>query len=202
MTSSFAEIQFPPDISYGSSGGPVYSTDIVETFNGHEQRNINWQLPRAKYNVAHGVKKQAQMEALIEFFHARRGRAIGFRFKDWLDYKANNQQIGTGDDATTEFQLVKTYSNAGQEIIRNISKPVDNDEFKIFLDSIEQTNGYSVDYVTGIVNFDTPPNNGAIITANFEFDVPVRFDTDSLDASIDDFGTRSWSDIPLIELRL
>ncbi|MDM8335575.1 hypothetical protein QUS22_04170 [Wolbachia pipientis] len=29
-------------MSYGSSGGLEFSTDIVTTHNGCEQRNINW----------------------------------------------------------------------------------------------------------------------------------------------------------------
>jgi hypothetical protein len=42
----FSEERFPEDISYGSSGGPGFSTDIVVTQGGFEQRNINWQVAR------------------------------------------------------------------------------------------------------------------------------------------------------------
>ena len=92
----FVEEQFPTDISYGSSGGPEFSTDIVTAQSGHEQRNSNWAEARARYNVAHGVKSQTQLDALIAFFRARKGRACGFRFKDWIDYKASNQLLGQG----------------------------------------------------------------------------------------------------------
>ena len=78
----FAEIQFPTDISYGASGGPVYLTEIVTSLSGHEQRNSKWSQARAKYNVASGIKTEAQWKALIAFFRARRGMAVGFRFKD------------------------------------------------------------------------------------------------------------------------
>ncbi len=61
---SFHEIRFPDDIAFGSSGGPEYSTDIVETFSGHEQRNINWSQSRAKYNATHGVKTPEQLDEL------------------------------------------------------------------------------------------------------------------------------------------
>ncbi|MBY0355033.1 MAG: DUF2460 domain-containing protein, partial [Rickettsiales bacterium] len=74
---SFVEIQFPADISYGSSGGPTFSTDVIEAFSGFEQRNINWSAARARYNVAHGVKTQSQLDELIAFFRARQGKAIG-----------------------------------------------------------------------------------------------------------------------------
>jgi uncharacterized protein (TIGR02217 family) len=54
------------------------------------------------------LKKQAQIDELVAFFRARRGKAYGFRFKDWTDHKATGQLLGTGDDALTQFQLVKT----------------------------------------------------------------------------------------------
>ena len=197
----FVEVQFPADISYGSRGGPEFSTDVNELFSGHEQRNINWTQSRARYNVSHGIKTPEQLETLIAFFRARQGRAVGFRFKDWTDYQATGEQIGVGDDSTVDFQLAKDYTSGSVTITRDIKKPVNNSAFKLFVDAVEQVSGFTVDYATGIVTFDTAPANGEVITADFEFDVPVRFDSDRLDASIDDFGTRSWGDIPLVELR-
>lgn len=198
---SFVEIQFPADISYGSSGGPTFSTDVIEAFSGFEQRNINWSASRARYNVAHGVKTQSQLEELIAFFRARQGKAIGFRFKDWTDYQAVAQNIGTGNGSQTVFQLTKKYTSS-VTVTRIIKKPVNNSALKIYLNAVLQSSGYTVNYTTGAVTFTTAPGSGVAVTADFEFDVPVRFDTDQLDAAIDDFGTRSWSDIPLVEVRL
>lgn len=67
----FDNVRFPVDIAYGSSGGPEFSTDVVTTFGGHEQRNVNWSGARARYNIAWGVKTQAQLTALTAFFRAR-----------------------------------------------------------------------------------------------------------------------------------
>lgn len=198
---SFVEIQFPADISYGSSGGPTFSTDVIEAFSGFEQRNINWSAARARYNVAHGVKTQSQLDELIAFFRARQGKAIGFRFKDWTDYQAVAQNIGTGNGSQTVFQLTKKYTSS-VTVTRIIKKPVNNSALKIYLNAVLQSSGYTVNYATGAVTFTTAPGSGVAVTADFEFDVPVRFDTDQLDAAIDDFGTRSWSDIPLVEVRL
>jgi uncharacterized protein (TIGR02217 family) len=197
---SFVEAQFPADISYGSSGGPEYSTDIVMTYGGHEQRNINWSQARARFNVAHGVKTKAQLDALIAFFRARKGRAIGFRFKDWTDYKASGQMLGTGNGALTQFQLVKTYASGATEELRIITKPV-NGTIKIYLNGALQSTGYTVNFTTGLVIFNSAPANGAAVTADYEFDVPVRFDTDRLSATLDAYGVHSWLDIPLIEVR-
>lgn len=198
---AFVEVRFPADISYGSSGGPEYSTDIVITQSGYEQRNINWQHARARYNVAHGVRSQSQLDALIAFFRARKGRANGFRFKDWSDYSATAELIGTGDGTTTAFQLIKTYSSGVTEEVRTITKPVE-DSVSVYLDDVEQTSGWAVDTATGILSFVSVPGDGVELTADFEFDVPVRFDTDRLTATLDAYGAQSWNDIPLVELRV
>lgn len=196
----FVETQFPTDISYGSSGGPEYATDVVVSTSGYERRNVNWQQARARYNVAHGVKTKDQLETLIAFFRARKGRAYGFRFKDWTDYKAT-ETIGVGDGVQTQFQLIKSYVNGGVTEIRTIKKPVIA-TVQVYKNGALQSTGVSVDVTTGRVTFSTAPAAGQIITASFQFDVPVRFDTDRLSASLDAYGIHSWLDIPLVEVRL
>jgi len=198
---SFVEVQFPADISYGSTGGPEYSTDVVELNSGYEQRNINWAEARAKYNVAHGVKTQTQLNALIAFFRARKGRAYGFRFKDWADYSITGQNIAIGDGTTTVFQLVKTYVNGGITESRNVKKPVSGTVI-IYLNAVQQNSGVSCDTTTGLVTFTTAPGSGVAITADFQFDVPVRFDTDRLAATLDSYGSNSWLNIPIVEIKI
>lgn len=199
--SDFVEVQFPTDISYGATGGPIFLTDVVTTVSGHEQRNSKWSQSRAKYNVASGVKTETQWQALIAFFRARRGKAVGFRFKDWSDYKAESVQIGVGDDSTTQFQLVKVYSSGPAASSRDITKPVVG-TVDIYIDSVLQSSGVSVDTETGIVTFSSAPATDEVITADFEFDVPVRFDTDEMAISMDSFDAGNWSSIPLIEVRV
>ena len=198
---SFVETRFPTDISYGSSGGPEFATDIVMTHGGHEKRNINWEAARARYNVAQGVKTAAQLDALIAFFRARKGRAHGFRFKDWTDYSAAGQLIGTGTGAQTVFQLMKHYVSGGESESRSITKPVSGTA-RIYLNSVLQNSGVSVNSATGAVTFTSAPGSGVLVTADFEFDVPVRFDTDRLAARLEQYGAYSWLDIPLIEVRV
>jgi uncharacterized protein (TIGR02217 family) len=198
---AFIETRFPTDIAYGSVGGPQYSTDIVITQSGYEQRNANWSQARAQYNVAHGVKTQAQLDTLIAFFRARKGRADGFRFKDWTDYQITGQAIATGNGTATAFQLVKTYSDGGVMQARTIAKPVAG-TVNIYLNGVLQSSGYALDTTTGLVTFSVAPASGVAITADFQFDVPVRFDTDRLAATIDSYGSRSWHDIPLVEIRI
>lgn len=197
----FEEVQFPSDISYGATGGPMFLTDVVTTVSGHEQRNSKWSQSRAKYNVASGIKTESQWQALIAFFRARRGKAVGFRFKDWSDYKAENVQIGVGDGSETDFQLVKIYSSGSVAVSRDITKPVAG-TVDIYVDAVLQSSGITVDTETGIVSFSSAPGSGDVITADFEFDVPVRFDTDEMAVSMDSFDAGNWSSIPLIEVRV
>lgn len=199
---AFAEVRFPTDIAFGSTGGPEYSTDIVMLQSGHEQRNINWAESRARYNVAHGVKTKAQLDTLVAFFRARKGRADGFRFKDWMDYQASGEMIGTGDGTTTVFQLKKAYSSGSVVETRTINKPVAG-TIVIYIDDILQNEStYTADTTNGQVVFNVAPALDAVVTADFEFDVPVRFDTDRLSATLDTYGSHSWHDIPLVEIRV
>jgi uncharacterized protein (TIGR02217 family) len=192
---SFEEIQFPTDISYGATGGPIFMTDVVATVSGHEQRNSKWSQSRAKYNVASGVKTESQWQALIAFFRARRGMAVGFRFKDWSDYKAVSQPLKSlgGND----YQLVKRYVSGSAVYEREITKPVAG-SVKLYANSILQTSGWSINTATGVI---TTSISGTL-TVDLEFDVPVRFDTDEMAISVDSFDAGNWSSIPLIEVRV
>ncbi|MAB69010.1 MAG: glycoside hydrolase family 24 [Oceanicaulis sp.] len=198
--SGFHEVQFPPDISYGAFGGPGYSTTVVTTVSGHERRNANWAAARGKWNVAHGLKKRDQVAVLIAFFRARRGRAYGFRFKDWTDYQALAQLLGQGDGVTKTFQLVKTYASGGEVETRVITKPVPG-TVKIYRDGVEAVSGWSVNTATGLVTFTVAPVSGVQVTADFEFDVPVRFDSDQMDLTIETYQLGSWGQIPVLEIR-
>jgi uncharacterized protein (TIGR02217 family) len=151
--------------------------------------------------VAHGLKKREQVAELIAFFRARRGRAYGFRFKDWTDYQALAQSLGVGDGAATSFQLVKHYASGGEIETRIISKPVAG-TVKVYRDGVEATSGCSVDNTTGLVTFTTAPNVGVQIAADFTFDVPVRFDSDQMDVTIETYQLGSWGQIPVVEIRL
>jgi uncharacterized protein (TIGR02217 family) len=169
----------------------------------------SWANSRRRYDVAYGIRRADDLAAVVAFFEARNGRLYGFRFKDWADHKSGlpsqvpdpaDQQIGTGDGATSVFQLVKGYASGDQTWIRSITKPV-ADSVRVALDGVEQSSGWSVDTTTGLVTFDTAPVTGVAITAGFEFDVPVRFDSDALDVTLDLEQLGSITSIPLLEVR-
>jgi uncharacterized protein (TIGR02217 family) len=207
---SFHSVLFPLDISYGSSGGPQYSTDIAEMISGFEQRNINWSAARLRYNVAYGVRTEAQLEALLSFFRARQGRAFGFRFRDWTDYKScpnaatpapTDQLIGTGTGAQTVFQLIKNYTSGSTTASRSITKPASG-TVRVAVQNVELTSGWSVDVETGLITFTSAPGAGLSVKTGYEFHTPMRFDTDYLPLSLDSYGVGSAGDVPLVEVRV
>jgi uncharacterized protein (TIGR02217 family) len=96
--------------------------------------------------------------------------------------------------------MVKRYASGSQTWVRTITKPVAG-TVRVALDGTEQPSGWSVDTTTGVVTFSAAPGSGVAITASFEFDVPVRFDTDVLDVTLDLERLGSITSIPLIEIR-
>ena len=206
---AFHEVRFPDDISRGARGGPERRTQIVELASGEEERNASWANSRRRYDVAYGIRRADDLAAVVAFFEARNGRLYGFRFKDWADYKSalpsaaispTDQGIGTGDGAATTFQLVKRYASGSQTWVRTITKPVAG-TVRVALDGAEQLSGWSFDTTTGVITFGTAPAAGVAVTAGFAFDVPVRFDTDALDVTLDLERLGSITSIPLLEIR-
>jgi uncharacterized protein (TIGR02217 family) len=110
------------------------------------------------------------------------------------------QLIGQGDGATKTFQLVKTYASGGEVETRVITKPVPG-TVKIYRDGVEAVSGWSVNTATGLVTFNVAPASGVQVTADFEFDVPVRFDSDQMDLTIETYQLGSWGQIPVLEIR-
>jgi len=120
--------------------------------------------------------------------------------EDWSDYEAAEPQLlGVGDGTRTAFQLVKLYGPEPHRVERRITRPVEG-SLVVFRDGVE-SGGWSVEHATGVVSFGSAPAEGVAVTATFEFDVPVRFDTDAMDVSIETFEMGQWSQIPLVELR-
>ena len=206
---AFHEVQFPVNVSQGARGGPRRKTQIVALANGDEERNASWLNSRREYDVAYGVRNADALAVVVAFFEARNGMLYGFRFKDWSDYKSclslasiagTDQLIGVGTGALTTFQLLKAYVSGAQTYSRTITKPVAG-TVKIALNGGAALSGWSVDATTGIITFAAAPASGVAITAGYEFDTPVRFDTDMIDVALKFERLGSIQSIPLIEVR-
>ncbi len=208
----FHEVRFPANLSFGSVGGPERRTQIVTLANGHEERNSPWAHARRRYDAGVGMRSLDDIETLVAFFEARQGQLYGFRWKDWSDYKScrpsaspgfEDQVLGTGDGVKTDFQLVKAYRSGPASYARPIAKPVlGTVQVGVARTPVSETVHYDVDYTTGIVSFHTAPGAGAEVTAGFEFDVPVRFDTDRIRTSVASFQAGEMPDVPVVEVRV
>ena len=201
---SFHDVRFPMKLALGASGGPERRTEIVPLASGGEARNARWSGSRRRWDIGGAVSKLNELNLLIEFFEARRGRQHGFRFRDFTDDRSTrpeqsvaptDQSLGIGDDVQTVFQLVKDYGGVSRDILKPVAGTL-----KIAFDGAEQLSGFTLDDTIGQVNFDTPPNTGVTISAGYLFDCPVRFDTERLETVLEAFGAGRIVSVPIIEL--
>lgn len=201
---SFHEVRFPARLAFGSGSGIERKTEIVSLASGYERRISPWALGRRRYLIGAGVKSLVDAAELLAFFEAREGRLYGFRFKDFADFKscalnvnpaATDQAIGTGDGVTAAFQLVKTYGG----VARDITKPV-SDTVRVAVDGVEV--GFVVDETTGIVTLASAPAAGKAVTAGFEFDTPVRFDSERIDLTLEGVDAGRLTAVSLVEIRV
>jgi len=205
LLQDFDDIQFPIDIGRNAEMTAEFSTNVVTTMSGHEQRNSSWSDARLRYDVGPGVRSQDELEQLLAFFRARRGPAVGFRFSDPFDNSSRDmiepptmvdQTLGEGDGVRTAFPLIKTYGLNGQ--VRRITRPVAS-SVVVALGAVRAT-GWVLE-AGGVVRFTSAPPVGAVVTAGFRFDVPVRFANDSINVGRASFGAGDMPDIQLVEIK-
>ena len=201
----FDDVTFPIEIGAEASVSPGFSTNIVTSASGFESRNANWAQARLRFDAGPGVRGDSELETLIAFFRARRGPAVGFRFRDPYDFSSNgmsaaptptDQAIGTGDGTRDQFALVKQY---GTGELRRITRPVGG-SVRLAVGSAELVSGWTLE-PQGVVQFAEPPAAGAAVTAGFLFDVPVRFAEDRIEVNRATFRAGEAPSVPLIEIR-
>ena len=182
---SFAEERLELGYDYGAVGGMSFATEVIEVADDREQRNATKLLPLGRWQLGERLIADSQKHELEEFsylkqFHLDRlGSFQGFRFKDWVDYQGFDEYIATGDGVQTQFQLRKAYYAGDAVTYRPILKPVPETVI-LYVDGAPLLNtNWLVDHQTGVVTGTLAM--GARLTADFEFDVPVWFESDSID---------------------
>lgn len=210
---AFHEVRFPTSISYGSSGGPGFSTSVVEGAGGASERISRWSNARRHYNAKPGIKTFAALTAVLDFYVARQGPAIGFRWKDLMDFTtaANHRDAPAGTDVflanatgtSGQFQLRTQYVSGPTTTYRTIRKPVLDTTLIACNGTPLATSNYTTDTATGLVTVTAGLTNGLPVTGGCEFDVPVQFaselDTD-FDISVEKFNYADVPDIMLEEM--
>ncbi|MAP96627.1 MAG: glycoside hydrolase family 24 [Ponticaulis sp.] len=198
-----ADVRFELPLGFQTSGGPEWRSEIVTLASGGEVRNALWSRPLRRWQVMGVPLNASDAWDLFRFFNARSGAHQGFRFRDPFNWKTNldevtpfDQAIGTGDGVTTDFQLVFDDGGSAPLIV---TRPV-TESVQIGVDGSEAS-GFSVNGEAGVVSFTMPPADGAVLTAGFEFDLPVRFETDRLELGQPTPGSFQLTRLALVEIR-
>lgn len=204
---SFHEVVFPEAISYGALGGPKFKTTVMTLASGHERRNVDWSRMRCEFDVSYGLKTQDELDEIRAFFYARRGRAYGFRFRDWQDYVMDQQVIGTTNGTQNTFQIFKRYQS-GPVLYDRVLNKIEQGSVTVRRNgsamSVGGTSGYTINLNTGVITVGSgvASSSGDTISVECRFHVPVRFDTDHLATSLVEYNVFVWGQIPLIEVRV
>jgi uncharacterized protein (TIGR02217 family) len=205
---AFDDVDFPLAMGKDASVAPVFSTAVVTTASGYEQRNADWASARMSFDAGPGVRSEADVSALIAFFRARRGAAKGFRFRDPFDFSSKgmtgvpgalDQVLGVGDGVRTLFGLVKSYGVGADPEIRRVTRPVAV-SVVVGVAGVTKVSGWVL-ATGGAVVFDAAPAVGAVVTAGFRFDVPVRFAEDRLEVSAARWLAGEVASVGLLEVR-
>ena len=210
---AFHDVRFPLSISFGATGGPERSIEIVSLSSGREKRNLRQAHALRRFDAGTGLRAISEIEEILNFYEARKGPLHGFRFRDPFDWKSCgqsaaitplDQQIGVGNGVTATFALTKTYGVSPYAYQRPLACVIAA-SLRVSADGIEvlpatytvTAPGSAITFLPGSI-----PANGKIIRAGFEFDVPVRFEGASLTLSLANFRAGQVQAIPLKEVLL
>lgn len=197
-------VNLSDEVERGAVGGPSFLTSVIEMVSGQEQRNLEWSRAKLRWRIGYGIDGKSFYSEILEFFYARRGRGYGFLFKDWSDFEAVDQALGTGtsttgSDGNADFQIIRTYTDAGSSYTRKITRP------RAATITVEVNGTPSANWTLqtgGIIRFNdgSRPLTGQVVTASYEFDVPVRFDRDTLDLQLEWEDAGAVREIEIVEL--
>lgn len=197
---SFKNVRISTRVELGAQGGPGFKTTIIETSSGDEYRNIDWSRQRGRWEIGYTDNMEI-IEEIIAFFQVMRGRAYGFRFRDWSDYKVDNV-IAVGDGETKEFQAAKVYQvDESAQFIRPLTRLDGATVVLIDDNDTEVAATPMIDENTGKITFSVAPPTGYKVKLKGQFDVPVRFDTDELPVTMLTQNVARIESVPIIEIR-
>lgn len=171
-------------IDYGASGGQAWATESIDFPNGRTRRNQNRSAALGVWQLGNRTIDQVQYAYLNGFFHAMRGAAHSFLYKDWNDYSVVQQQLPIAGETA---QLIKTYGLDINPWVREIRKPlpatvlIEYQPASVWLPLVADDD-YELDAATGIVTWLADIDTGALVRWTGEFWVAARFVQDMLDA--------------------
>lgn len=162
----------------------VWDTNIQQNVSGKEVRIPYTTWPRYRwtfdFSVLTTTSSIADFQSLLGFYNLRQGSADSFLYKDPNDYTVSSQSIGTGDSSSTAFQLVKSYGS----FIEPVLAPDTSSTINIYKNAVLQAaSSYTINAWgssnPGRLTFGAAPSSGTLITADFQYYYPCRFDKDT-----------------------
>lgn len=158
-------------------------TTVQESVAGKRYSVQNWSSPRYQWQLSFSYLDSApsigDLQTLMGFFDKLGGRYDTFLYTDKDDNSVTGQGIGTGDGATTNFQLVRSWGGYVAPVL------APNNVSKVYLGGVVQgSSTYTVNNwgssAPGVVNFTVAPSSSVAVSADMTYYFPCRFDDDQL----------------------
>lgn len=109
---SLFAVRLPTSISYKMVGGPKFLTNVSRGVSARdEERVVVLSDPVGEWELPLSLLDETEFQQFYAFFRLMAGKGYSFLLMDWQDYRAQNSFLGLGDGSTTEFQLVKNYTD-------------------------------------------------------------------------------------------
>ena len=175
---AFKNIKLPINIASKAISGPCFQSSVVETSAGKDFIQSGWLFPKIKYELRPSQLLQSDMDELIAFFRIMQGKVHSFRMLDISDYSSKNQILGVVQNQQKKFDFIKTYKLENEISTRKINLANMN-SVEIFLNNKKLEDG-KFNATNSYVEILIPINSGDIVSANFTFDVKVRFDNNTI----------------------
>lgn len=208
----FLEERMLGDVVYGSSFSESFAVDKVRTANGSEFSRLRHPYPIRRFRLSCREPLADVWADVMNLWYRAYGTHAGFRLQAFDDYTstANGRSAPTMLDQTLPrisagvYQLIKEYGKDKVGLagigrpLRTIWKPVSG-SLLVAVNGVAKVSGVSCDWTTGRLTLTPAPVLTDSVTAGFEFDHPVRFDTD-LEIGQDYPAVRMIERMELVEL--
>ena len=175
MAVDYSTIILEDNLAIGFRGSPVWENSRVSALSGWSQRNQQRARPVHQFSYSSAETDLTTLQGIRGFHTAVRGSLSTWLLKDWTNYSATNELLGTGDNVETDFQIVKNEGNTANPYVRTIQY-TKSGTLAVYVDDVLQSTPaqYTVT-ATGLIQFVTAPGSGLDVTADYEFYIPVSF---------------------------
>ena len=160
---------------------PQWDTDVQVSIAGKRTAYARRAFPIYVYELKFNVLRadaNLEWQTLFAFYNSVLGRANLFIYNDPADGTASATSFGTGDGATTAFQLTRPIVGTGVSWVDPVFCPTGTPQ--IFIAGVLQSTptNYSIS-ATGLVTFTSAPAAAAALTWTGTYGWFCRFDEDS-----------------------